>query len=168
MLSKWITISCSALFLSLDLIGQEGNNRVPPIKLLRAEESYLFLQETEQNQVFLQPLKLIEVDASKGIFLTFGGEYRARFESFTNEGYSSENDAYFSQRLSLHASLRLGSSVRFFGELYHGLTSGEARILEDDEIDLHQVSYFIAGKFIEATGDAENIFYIAPTLDFKF
>ncbi|MEM6380371.1 MAG: hypothetical protein AAF705_19435, partial [Bacteroidota bacterium] len=29
-------------------------------------------------------------------------------------------------------------------------------------------SYFIAGKFIEATGDAENTLYIAPTLILKF
>ncbi|MEO0725483.1 MAG: alginate export family protein [Bacteroidota bacterium] len=29
-------------------------------------------------------------------------------------------------------------------------------------------SYFLAGKFIKATGDAENTFYIAPTLNFEF
>ncbi len=29
-------------------------------------------------------------------------------------------------------------------------------------------SYFMAGSFIEQTGDAENIFYIAPTANFKF
>ncbi|MEO1030929.1 MAG: alginate export family protein [Bacteroidota bacterium] len=31
-----------------------------------------------------------------------------------------------------------------------------------------RTSYFIPGKFIEATGDSESIFYIAPTLNFKF
>ncbi|MEO1255101.1 MAG: alginate export family protein, partial [Bacteroidota bacterium] len=125
-------------FLSFCLEAQEENEGVPPIKLLRAEESYLFLQESETDQVFLQPLKLITLDQSKGGFLTFGGEYRARFESFTNEGYSSENDSYYSQRLDLHASLKLGTQIRLFGELYHGLTSGEDRVLEDDRIDLHQ------------------------------
>jgi len=31
-----------------------------------------------------------------------------------------------------------------------------------------RVSYFIVGKFIEATGSAENTFYIAPTISLKF
>ena len=30
------------------------------------------------------------------------------------------------------------------------------------------MSYFIAGAFLEATGEAEDILHIAPTLSFKF
>ena len=121
-----------------NLIGQEKEESIPPIKLLRAEESYLFLQDKNTNELFLQPLKLIGLNQAKGIFLTLGGEYRVRFESFTNEGYSTENDSYYSQRIDLHASLKLGSRIRLFGELYHGYTSGKRRIIEDEEIDLHQ------------------------------
>jgi len=29
-------------------------------------------------------------------------------------------------------------------------------------------SYFIAAKFIEATGESENTFYVAPTANFRF
>lgn len=72
------------------------------------------------------------------LFLSLGGEYRARLESFTNQNYSSEHDSYYSQRLDLHGSLHLGKRVRFFGELYHGLTSGPNRFLEDETLDLHQ------------------------------
>jgi len=136
--SKLSTFFCLLFFLSYNLIGQEENDEVPSIKSLRAEESYLFLQESEPNQLFLQPLKLIEVSSSKGVFLTLGGEYRARFESFTNQNYTSENESYYSQRLDLHTSLRIGSRFRLFGELYHGYTSGEERLLEDDQLDLHQ------------------------------
>jgi len=137
-IKQWVALWCLTHLLSPKLVGQEGQPEVIPIKLLRAEESYLFLQESDRKQVFLQPLKLVTLDASKEIFLTLGGEYRARLESFTNEGYSSENNAYYSQRLNFHASLRIGPSIRLFGELYSGLTSGEDRILEDDQVDLHQ------------------------------
>ena len=41
--------------------------------------------------------------------------------------------------MSLHASLHAGEKVRFFGEVYHGLTSSGQRTLQDDEIDFHQL-----------------------------
>lgn len=31
-----------------------------------------------------------------------------------------------------------------------------------------RITYFIAGDFIKASGDSENIFYMAPTLNFRF
>jgi hypothetical protein len=31
-----------------------------------------------------------------------------------------------------------------------------------------RTTYFIAGDFIKASGDSENIFYIAPTFNFRF
>lgn len=41
------------------------------------------------------------------------------------------------------------------------------------EIDRHlsfylELSYFLAGKFLEKTGQAENIFHLTPTLSYKF
>ena len=136
---RWGILWGLVLAFAHTLIAQKVKDQLPPIQLVRAEESYLFLRDVvEKDQVFLQPLKLIGVIKPKGIFLTIGGEYRARFESFTNEGYSTENDAYYSQRLDIHGSLQLGSRLRLFGEVYHGYTSGEERILEDDHIDLHQ------------------------------
>ncbi|MEM6830236.1 MAG: alginate export family protein [Bacteroidota bacterium] len=112
--------------------------KIPSIKMLRAEESYSFLKNDEPGRIFLQPLKLLPVTESKNVYLTLGGEYRARFESFTNKDYTPENDSYYSQRLDIHASLTIGSRLRFFGELYHGYTSGENRPIEDDQLDLHQ------------------------------
>ena len=137
-MSRKVVSTCFFLLLTIHAIGQEAIEDAPPIKLLRAEESYLFLQDGKSSGLFLEPLKLIELNQKKGVFLTLGGEYRIRLESFTNESYTSENDAYYSQRIDLHASLRLGQRIRFFGELYHGYTSGENRLIEDEEIDLHQ------------------------------
>ncbi|MEN1784767.1 MAG: alginate export family protein [Bacteroidota bacterium] len=113
-------------------------NTIPPINLLRAEESYRFLKDAEAGQVVLQPLKYIPLGGSEKVYLTFGGEFRPRMEHFTNRDYTTFDETFYSQRLSLHTALNLGSRIRLFAEVYHGLTSGEDRLLEDEIIDLHQ------------------------------
>ncbi len=121
------------------LPGQETTeNTIPPIGLLRAEESNLFLKDAEAGQVALQPLKFISLNNERNIYLSLGGEYRPRMEHFSNQNYTSFDETYYSQRLSLYTSLDLGSKIRLFGEVYHGFTTGEERIFEDDVIDLHQ------------------------------
>lgn len=120
-----------------DAFGQEP----PALGMLRAEENYSYLKISGENpyeSAFGDVLKYIALNDSKALFMTLGGEYRARFESFTNQNYTTENDSYYSQRVNLNASLQLGSRIRFFGELYHGYTSGRDRLIEDDQIDLHQ------------------------------
>lgn len=128
--------------MSWNLLAQEkgtSENKIPAIGILRAEESYLYLDTMEKKAVVLQPLKLIPLNKSRNAFLTFGGEYRARLEHFTNKDYSAEDLTYYSQRVDLHASLALGSKIRLFGELYSGyVTHPESIFLESDELDLHQ------------------------------
>ena len=120
-------------------IGFAQKENVVGINLLRAEESYLYLDSLKERTIFLQPLKLILIDRNHTVFLSLGGEYRARYENFTNKDYTSEDLSYYSQRLSLHASLQLGSNFRLFGELYSGYVTGNETIfLETDEIDVHQ------------------------------
>ena len=117
--------------------GQDNN--IPDINLLRGEESYLFLDSVEKKTIFLQPMKLIAIDRDNSIFLSLGGEYRARLEHFTNENYTNEDLTHYSQRISFHSSLQLGKKLRLFGELYSGYVSGnELVFLESDKIDLHQ------------------------------
>ena len=114
-------------------------NSIPPISALRAEESYAFLQNKDSvngTTIFLEPLKWISF--GKHIYLTLGGEYRARLEHFTNRNYTTEDDTFYSQRLSIHASLKLGAKIRFFGEAYHGYVSNGNQLLESDKLDLHQ------------------------------
>ncbi len=140
---KYALIACvlfnATVLVTKNLHGQSTNEGiVPPIGLLRAEESYLFLKDADAGQVFLQDLKWLPLNEKKNYYLTIGGEYRPRIEHFTNRNYSASDETFYSQRLSLHASLNLGKRIRLFGELYHGLTSGEDRLLEDDTIDLHQ------------------------------
>ncbi|MEM1003142.1 MAG: hypothetical protein AAGH46_10885, partial [Bacteroidota bacterium] len=55
-----------------------AQDKIPDINSLRAEESYAFLDSADKKTIFLQPLKLISIDKRNSIFLTLGGEYRAR------------------------------------------------------------------------------------------
>lgn len=123
--------------LASSVFAQE--TKIPAIKLQRAEESYAFLDSAADKTVFLQPLKYIPINRNRSVYLSLGGEYRARLEHFTNENYTPEDRTYFSQRLDFHASLQLGANLRLFGELYSGFVSGPEKIfLESDDIDLHQ------------------------------
>lgn len=127
------------LFFLIANITVAQENIIPDINLLRGEESYVFLDSVEKKTIFLQPLKLIALDRDNSIFLSLGGEYRARLEHFTNKDYSSEDLTYYSHRISFHSSLQFGFKIRFFGELYSGFVTGsEPVFLESDEIDLHQ------------------------------
>ncbi len=121
------------------LLGQDSDiPEIPPIKIPRAEESYQFLDGQDPGLLWLQPLKYMKLGERDGYHLTLGGGYRSRLEHTTNLSYTTEDETYYSQRLSLHAALRLGKQLRFYTELYHGLTTGEDRLFQDDDLDLHQ------------------------------
>ncbi|MBQ4821853.1 alginate export family protein [Aquimarina sp. MMG016] len=130
---------------------EKETQKVPAISILRAEESYIYLDSIEKNLFFLQPLKLLTINRKNNIFLTLGGEYRARVEHYTNENYTDRDLTYYSQRVNLHASLMLGTKFRLFGELYSGYVTGNENLfLESDEIDVHQG--FLEWKPINSSG----------------
>jgi hypothetical protein len=109
----------------------------PGFKLLRAEEDYSYLREADDED-FFTPIKRVEL-GDPARYLTIGGEIRTRFEAFENRDWEDNSERFYSQRLALHTSLGLGSHVRLFGEIYHGLLSKEEKeITQDDELDLHQ------------------------------
>ncbi|SMG48022.1 Alginate export [Marivirga sericea] len=111
---------------------------VPPIKQMRAEENYSFLEGRDSARLLLKSLKWMPISRKKNVFLSVGGQYRPRFEHFSNVNYTSENQSYFSQRLALNANLTLGKYFRVFGELYHGATSAGEIMLQSDVADWHQ------------------------------
>ncbi len=127
------------------LQAQEASEKKEPPAFMNdsADEDYKYLRDEETaeeyEKMFAQNLKFIGLNADKTVYLSLGGSYRPRFESTINENYTTEDDSYYSHRLSLHTNLNLGEHFRFFGELFHGFTSGgEERSLEDDELALHQ------------------------------
>ncbi|MEL6974598.1 MAG: alginate export family protein [Bacteroidota bacterium] len=133
---------------------EEPETKEPPAFMNdSADEDYQYLRDEETaeeyEKMFAQSLKFIGLNADKTAYLSLGGSYRPRFESTTNENYTTEDDSYYSHRLSFHTNLILGKHLRVFGELYHGFTSGGIdRSLEDDELALHQafVEFSIPSK----------------------
>lgn len=108
----------------------------------RAEEDYSYLKDAGDlgdEQSFEEAIKYIPLTARGTVYARVGGQYRTRWDHFTNDNWTDTNDSYYSQRMSVHASLHTGETVRFFGELYHGLTSSGQRALQDDGIDFHQL-----------------------------
>ena len=115
----------------------QSQENLPPLNSLRAEEDYSYLQSGSELSLE-ESLKYLEIDANGLVYASVGGQYRTRWEHFTNDNWTDEVDQYYSQRLNLHVSLHLGASLRFFGEVYHGLSSNGDRLFQDDKVDLHQ------------------------------
>lgn len=140
-----LTVSLAAVLYPFPLLAvsqarEQEAPEPPPFQLLRAEEDYGHLRyESRDRRGFLALIKFIQVNQDGSIYLTAGGEVRPRVEVFENRGWTEGSEAFYSQRLAVYAGLRLGSTFRIFGELYHGLLSKDEReTAQDDELDVHQ------------------------------
>ncbi|PHS67284.1 MAG: hypothetical protein COB12_03815 [Flavobacterium sp.] len=141
-MNKWFFI----LFLLLisNSFAQENKEtkEIEKFKLFRAEENYFYLKDKKQNkykQDVFDALKFIPLNKKRSIYATIGGEVRVRLEHFDNLLWNEEKDEiFYSQRLSFHTNLVLGRHIRVFGEFYSGYTSHKKKIVEYDELDLHQ------------------------------
>ena len=119
----------------------EGGKEPPPFKMFRAEEDYSYLKPGNDpiyTSSFGEELKYIAINPQGTLYATVGGQYRVRWEHFTHKSWTDDTDQYYSQRLNIHLGIHFGSAIRVFGELYHGLTTGDRRVTQDEEIDLHQ------------------------------
>ena len=138
--------------LSQSLVSQEEQTTTkdspPAFKTNRAEEDYSYLKDTEKSpyeSAFGDGVKYIALNQERSTYLTLGGGYRSRVEHFTNKDWTTFDQTYYSQRLSLHAGLNIGTYVRVFGELYHGYTSDTMQLFQSDDLDFHQA--FIEFKY---------------------
>ena len=114
----------------------------PSFKMTRAEESYLYLKDKKNSSFeksIFDGIKYIPFNKKGDIYLSLGGQFRPRFEHYSNRFWLEEEDQnFYSQRLAFHSNLVLGKYLRIFGELYHGYTSHEEEFAEYDKIDLFQ------------------------------
>ncbi|WP_298519999.1 alginate export family protein [uncultured Kordia sp.] len=126
------------------VFGQEAieKKEAPAYSLFRATENYEYLKDKDQNEFkkgAFDAIKFIALNDQKSIYVSFGGQFRPRFEHYSNRLWNAEEDQnFYSQRLAFHANLVFGKYVRVFGELYHGYTSHEKEFVEYDEVDIHQ------------------------------
>jgi alginate export protein len=132
-----------AVALGQDAVGVPERASLPPsYKVLRFDESYLYLSDPAKRTDILDSIKYIPLQAGDtSWYLTIGGELRERFEAMHNPdfGIDASHDSYWLQRITLFGDLHLGQRVRVFVEGISGLIGGEeqpASPPQDDPIDL--------------------------------
>jgi len=128
-----------------------GRPESPP-PWIRYNEDYSFLANPSERTDTFDFLKYISLgDAG---YLSFGGDARERFESYTNETFNSkfpmpgtplteskDDNSYFLQRYLFHADYHANDWLRVFGQLQSSLECGRyrPRMTDRDAIDLHQM-----------------------------
>lgn len=93
---------------------------------VRYEDDYSFLVNGRGSDPFNQFKK---IPAGGSVELTFGGQYRFRFEHDANRRFGASNppsQSFYLNRLYVFGDLRLGRRARLFGEFkYAGITDNE-------------------------------------------
>ena len=105
----------------------------PAFKVMRFDEDW----STAPDSIKHIPL------SGKG-YMTLGGEWRERYEYYSNFIWGSplnHGDGYMLNRLMAHADFQLSDQFRFFVQLKSNTVTGRElppREIDKDELDLHQ------------------------------
>ena len=154
------------------LHGQQGKNH-PTYKFLRQNENWSVVAEgPSRTEDFFDPVKHVPLNESGSIWVSFGGHYRVRMESWDNFGFSDaegRDDLFVNTRLLLHADIRVVDHVRFYVEGKTALATdrnlpGGRRPFDIDTADLLNVFVDLsvpvsdAGDFTFRVGRQELLF----------
>lgn len=138
----------------------------PKFSNVRYDEDYSYLAGRPASGLW-ESLKFIPLTRQKGASLSLGGELRERYEYFSNAGWgagASDPDGHWLHRAMLHADLRLGPSLRAFGQLKSGVIHGREggpRPTDEDRLDLNQAFLDLAtpdGRLVARPGRQELAF----------
>lgn len=100
----------------------------PPLPLIPYELDPGPLENIVCDPEPLNDLKFIPLSPDGDVFLSIGGEARARYEIDTNPGFGAgeeDSDGAFLHRYALSADLQVGRSLRFYGELASAFAEGQ-------------------------------------------
>jgi hypothetical protein len=134
----------SLLVLGPALMEDVPSAAPPPYQKLRYEEDYTFLREVRRRVDVFDPLKYLPLVPNGTIYLSLGGELRARYEYTRNPAWGQDpqdTHGVFLQRYVLHGDLHLTQSVRVFAQLLSALADGRAggaSPVDADTLDLQQ------------------------------
>ncbi|HEY6556881.1 MAG TPA: alginate export family protein [Polyangiaceae bacterium] len=131
---------------ALSLVASTANGADCPAQAFRSmryEEDYASFYDPACRAGVLDDIKYLGLGDGGSSYFSWGGEFRERFEYLSARDFgkaSDDDDGYLLQRVMLHANLRLGRSVRAFGELQSGLQlDRDVPVRSDeDQLDLHQ------------------------------
>lgn len=121
-----------------------GGPAAPPFKTIRFEEDYGYLKDPQARQDFWDPVKYIELPFRADSYLSFGGEWRERYQYIAGYEFGLAehgNDDYLLQRLLLHGDLHVGRYFRSFiqfGSHYSFGKANDETPSEEDRFDLQQ------------------------------
>jgi hypothetical protein len=120
------------------------NAAASPYQKLRYEEDYTFLREARQRTDVFDPIKYLPFTPDGRLYLSIGGEIRARYEYTHNPAWGQDpQDAHgvFLQRYVLHTDLHVANAARVFVQLLSALADGRAggaSPVDEDALDLQQ------------------------------
>ncbi|MFI5339317.1 MAG: alginate export family protein [Candidatus Methylomirabilales bacterium] len=129
----------------------------PPFQSLRYEENYQFLGNPACHIDFWDPVKFLPLNEVGDSYVTMGGEVRERYEYYKNNLWGQgpqDSNGFLLQRYTLHADLRLGPDIRFFGQLSSNLETGRTggpRPTDEDKLDVHQAFGDLRGSIGSTT-----------------
>lgn len=135
----WVS---SLFFCAMGASANAQDDHYPQV--LRYNEDYSYLSETEQHDDDFDSIKYIPLDNDPDVYLSLHGEFRERMESTHNPQFTltgAPSDTVLQHRLLLGADLHLGPSVRIFTQLgLHDVSGrkGGALTTDKDHLDLQQ------------------------------
>jgi hypothetical protein len=113
-------------------------------KLFRWDEDYSYLRDASGQRPYPLRLKYVPLDDTGQSYLSFGGDYRFRVDSYGHPDFGLHEAPGFTSlehRLLLYADAHFGSDVRAFVQLGDDLESGRKpvpRPADSSELDLAQ------------------------------
>jgi alginate export protein len=116
----------------------------PAFQTLRYNEDWSFLREPAQRTDVFDAVKYLCFDTEGDRHLSFGGEARLKYESYSEPVLNqkpADDDGFLLQRYLLHADLHATPYFRVFGQLQSSLEDfrhGGPRPTDRDDLDLHQ------------------------------
>jgi len=127
----------------------QGNPpRRPTYQPLRQNEDWSVLARNGniQDRDPFDPLKYISLTRTGSVWVSFGGQFRERFENWNQFNFGApaaavHNDSFLYSRLMLHADLHIGTHVRVFVQEKNSFSThralvGGQRSNDVDELDL--------------------------------
>lgn len=167
-LGRNIVSGAAALACGLSLVAgaraQDTSSQTSPRQLqaLAAEEDWGFLADPAQRTDAFDALKYIPIGTG-GAYASLGGEERAFYEGFRNEGYGAVPgvSSYGENRLLVHGEIQADHNWRVFAELQvsdqGGRPGGPRPTIDKDALDLVE-------SFVEWRSTARDDTVGAPDL----
>jgi len=149
--SRIIVTGFTVALLWSPTLRAQGDGETPFLpKPLRYDEDYRYLADPAKRGALWDPLKYIPLDGSGSTYLSFGGEWRERFESTRHPGFGLApftRDSVLLHRLLLSTDLHVGAEFRAFVQLgAYDQTGRKGRPLTTDEnrLDAQQAFFDVS------------------------